>query len=54
MWERNVFDTVTLSLVLPIINIMKEKSKPMNVDSSSQEDEESQASESDTQMTDAL
>ena len=28
---------------------MKEKSKPMHIDSSSQEDEESEASENDTQ-----
>jgi len=55
IWERNVFDRVTSSLVLPNINIMKMKesgSKLVHIDSSSQEDEESQASESDTQMTD--
>jgi len=52
IWERNVFDRVTSSFVLPIVNIMKERSKPMHIDSSSQEDEESQASENDTQMTD--
>jgi len=55
IWEKNVFDRVTSSFVLPIINIkkeVKERSKPMHIDSSSQEDEESQASENDTQMTD--
>jgi len=47
--------TSSSSFVLPIINILKEakeRSKPMHIDSSSQEDEESQASENDTQMND--
>ena len=48
---RNVLDRVTSSFILPIINIMKERSKLMYIDSSSQEDEESQTSENDTQMT---
>ena len=52
IWERSVFDIVTSSFVLPIVNIMEERSKPMHIDSSPQEDEESQASENDTQMTD--
>ena len=48
---RNVLDRVTSSFVLSVINIMKERSKLIHIDSSSQEDEESQASKNDTQMT---
>ena len=48
----NVLDRVTSSFVLPIINIMKERSKLMDINSSLQEDEESQASKNDTRMTD--
>ena len=48
----NVLDRVTSSFVLPIINIMKERSKLMDINSSLQEDEESQEGKNDTQMTD--
>ena len=55
LYGKGMYLTSSSSFVLPIINILKEakeRSKPMHIDSSSQEDEESQASENDTQMND--